>query len=213
MINTNKQKILAIDPGASGGFAYTDENGGVPTVEQLPMSDLRNEDEIAAVLKLYSERGYKVYMEKVGGFIPDEKGEGQPGSRMFVFGEGYGFIRGVLSACGNPPVLVVPQRWQRGFPKFARKTDRKNCFKTHAAKVFPHLKITLATADALCLLHYAQAQESGRFPMPAPKGAGLKRGKPPLPSVVAIPQNQTIVPRRTKSNKPALPAKVGTWTP
>lgn len=180
-LKPNKQspKLVAIDPGASGGIAYLDRN-----VDAVPMPD--TEEETCALLRWYSENNYKVYMEKVGGFIPDANGDGQPGSRMFVFGEGYGFIRGVLCACGNPPVLVVPQRWQRGFPKFKKKTDRKNAFKAHAQKLNPHLKVTLATADALCLLDYARAQESGEFglaPVPAvrPNVAKASR-KPPLPA-------------------------------
>jgi hypothetical protein len=204
-MNQKHPLLVAIDPGASGGFAHTHKNG---EVEAVPMPE--REEEICALLKWYSDNGYKFYMEKVGGYIPDKDGEGQPGSRMFVFGEGYGFIRGVLLCCGNPPVLVVPQRWQRGFPRFKEKRDRKNAFKAHAQKVFPRLTVTLATADALCLLHYAQAQESGRF---APPVKSLPVGARLLPAVVAIPQNETIVPRRTKANKPPLPAKVGTWTP
>jgi hypothetical protein len=195
-MKTPIQRLVAIDPGASGGIAYTDANGEIPTVEQMPMTDFQNETELTAVLKLYSERGYKFYMEKVGGFIPDENGEGQPGSRMFVFGDGYGFIRGVLAACGNPPVLVVPQRWQRGFPKFKAKADRKRAFKAHAQKVFPHLAVTLATADALCLLHFAQAQESGQF-------------KPPVPSQ-PIGARVGFAASPVANRKPALPAN---WKP
>lgn len=165
------------------------------------------EEEICAVLRWYSDNGYKFYMEKVGGFIPDANGEGQPGSRMFVFGEGYGFIRGVLAACGNPPVLVVPQRWQRGFPKFKLKADRKRAFKAHAQKVFSHLTVTLATADALCLLHFAQAQESGQFKPPVPsQPIGTFIQSPDVRAAVAKVAGSIVA----KLGKPALPAN---WKP
>ena len=188
-------RLVAIDPGASGGIAYTDANG------QVQARPMLTEGEFVLFAEQYSRVGYKFYMEKVGGFIPDENGEGQPGSRMFVFGDGYGFIRGVLSACGNSPVLVVPQRWQRGFPKFKKKSDRKACFRAHAQKVFPHLSVTLATADALCLLHYAQAQESGQFEPPAPS-------RPVGAFVVPRDGEASLVAK--PAGKPTLPAN---WKP
>lgn len=143
--------ILAIDPGAQGGIAWT-QGGGAVVAWALPA----NEDEITYGLRalLTNPPGlqWECFMEQVGGYI----GEDQPGSRMFNFGDSYGFLRGTVKAIGIMPRLVRPQIWQRGIPnRVGTKTERKNALKAHAKKCFPDLKVTLATADALCILNYA----------------------------------------------------------
>jgi hypothetical protein len=95
-------------------------------------------------------------LEEVSGFA----GKAQPGSAMFRFGEHFGFIKGVVQAMGLRLVLVRPQVWQKGFgvgkaSACASKTEWKNKLKAEAQRRFPHLNVTLKTADALLLLEYA----------------------------------------------------------
>ena len=99
------------------------------------------------------------YVEKVSGFI----GNAHPGSRMFSFGEGYGFIKGVLQCAGWRLVLVRPQEWQKELGLFNHdklpRNKWKNKLKDEAKRLFPDQKPTLATADALLLLEYARKME------------------------------------------------------
>jgi hypothetical protein len=100
-------------------------------------------------------------LEEVGGFA----GKAQPGSAMFRFGEHFGFIKGAVQALGIRLVLVRPQVWQKGFglgtaSACASKTEWKNKLKAEAQRRFPHLNVTLKTADALLMLDHALRAQS-----------------------------------------------------
>ena len=95
-------------------------------------------------------------LEKVGGYA----GKGQPGSAMFVFGENFGFWKGVIQALEIRLELVRPQVWQKGLglgtaSACGSKPEWKNKLKAEAQRRFPHLTVTGRTADALLLLDYA----------------------------------------------------------
>ena len=95
-------------------------------------------------------------LEEVSGFA----GKAQPGSAMFRFGEHFGFIKGVIQALEVRLVLVRPQVWQKGFglgtaSACASKTIWKNKLKAEAQRRFPHLNVTLKTADALLILEHS----------------------------------------------------------
>jgi hypothetical protein len=154
-------RILAIDPGASGGVAelYTD---GRAIASPLPDDgDLRDHLECAMVDARRSGERLVCYLELVGGFVG---GNPAPGSAMFNFGSGYGYIRGLLAANRIETQLVRPQAWQAGIPgvRGVEKADRKRALKEHAARLFPQIKVTLKTADALCIAAYARAKENGQ---------------------------------------------------
>jgi hypothetical protein len=94
-------------------------------------------------------------LEEVSGFA----GKAQPGSAMFRFGEHFGFIKGVIQALEIRLVLVRPQAWQKGFglgtaSACSSKTEWKNKLKAEAQRRFPHLGVTLKTADALLILEH-----------------------------------------------------------
>ncbi|HEV7926093.1 MAG TPA: hypothetical protein VGR14_12095, partial [Verrucomicrobiae bacterium] len=96
-------------------------------------------------------------VEEVGGYI----GKAQPGSTAFKFGRNFGFILGVLQTLGIRVELVRPQKWQKALSLgsatgCASKTEWKNKLKASAQRLYPHLKPTLATADALLILDYAR---------------------------------------------------------
>lgn len=152
----NLINILAIDPGASGGVVELYHSGKV-SAETMP--DDADLCELIALFALASKiEGVRAvcYMELVGGFI---KGNPAPGSTMFKFGSGYGYARGLLAANRIEVHLVRPQTWQAGIPGVSGVKEqpvRKRALKEHAARLFPALKVTLATADALCIAAYAR---------------------------------------------------------
>ena len=147
-----KKLIIAIDPGVSGGIAI-----GVDSPVLYPMSETVHDlAELIRCAKDSADYPVEAHVELVGGFI----GKNQPGSRMFTFGQSYGQILGILAALQIPVHLVRPQKWQAllgigngsGLPKHKWKA----ALKAKAQQLYPTLKITLQTADALLLWHLAQ---------------------------------------------------------
>ena len=148
--------IVAIDPGASGGFAVMSFGKafclGMPATQGDLLALIR---ELKATADLEGADILCV-LEEVSGFV----GKAQPGSAMFKFGEHYGFIKGVVQSLGIRLVLVRPQVWQKYYSlgtasRCASKTEWKNKLKAEAQRRFPQLTVTLATADALLILEWA----------------------------------------------------------
>ena len=151
-----KTLLLAIDPGASGSIAvqWPDK-----PILAYPMPD---DPDLVEMLDGYSiaakAEGINIvcYLEEVGGYI----GKPQPGSSMFKFGSGYGFIRGVLAANRIKTVLVRPQTWQKGVSgvQSTKGPERKRALKEAAARLYPDIKVTLTNADALLIADYGSKQ-------------------------------------------------------
>lgn len=144
-----KSNLIAIDPGKSGGIAYYDGE----QVELQSFKNMTQGDIIDTLRSLYIELTVpNVILEQVGGYVG---GKGAPGSAMFNFGVSYGLILGSVQAMGMPLELVTPQKWQKKYSISAKGNERKKLLKQKAQQLYPHLKITLDTCDALLLLHYA----------------------------------------------------------
>src|SRR5688572_17665058 len=88
-------RILAIDPGASGGLVELYPNGTAVACALPDDADLRDHVEAMAHSSRAGGDNLVCYLELVGGFVG---GNPLPGSAMFNFGDGYGYIRGLLSA-------------------------------------------------------------------------------------------------------------------
>ena len=143
--------IIAIDPGASGGIAYMNEDG---IVTAFPMPETEGDVVDHIRMLIASGRGAVVVIEEVGGFIG---GVGNTGSSMFKFGRGVGFLMGAIMMAGIPITdHPRPTTWQKHFTFGAKgeltTTEWKNKLKAEAQRRFPYLKVTLKTADALLLL-------------------------------------------------------------
>lgn len=129
---------LAIDPGCSGGFVYqagaTIISGKNSEIEQLTIN-----------------KKTVVIIERVPTYVGPI-----PASSSFKLGYSYGYLVGRFS--GYKMHLITPQVWQ-SFLNIGKKYEHKNWkarLKDEAIKLFPNQKrITLATADAYLLLHYA----------------------------------------------------------
>ena len=156
--------IIAIDPGQNGGIASLDEDGIICAIK---MPD--TEGDLCAVLRSLIGPNVTAYVEEVGGYTG---GKGAPGSAMFNFGRGFGFILGALAMASIPVVLVKPQKWQKhfGFGKKLKRitkkgkevtdnTEWKNRLKAKAQQLYPASDVTLSTADALLILAYAKREE------------------------------------------------------
>lgn len=134
---------IAIDPGVSGGIAYILDG----TVHATPMPEgmtaivdaLRN---LAAIV-----RGPCI-MEKVGTYVP-----GNGVGSACKFARHCGHLEAALYAVGIPAMQVAPQVWMKKVGELPKgKAERKRALRDFAARRYPHLAVTLRTADALALL-------------------------------------------------------------
>jgi hypothetical protein len=155
--STDVTTIVAIDPGLSGGIAVS--AFGVAGCRAMPAT----QGDIVGLLRGIKAASDKsevetvCIMEGIGGYV---KGRPLPGSAMHKMGENCGFLKGVIQTLGMRLVMVRPQVWQKSFglgtaSACASKTIWKNKLKAEAQRRFPHLEVTLKTADALLILEYA----------------------------------------------------------
>ena len=152
-------RLIAIDPGASGGIALWD--GVSAAAWAMPETEAEIAHDFIQLVSSSSAAQITAYVEKVGGFIAGNK---TPGSAMFNFGRNYGFILGALAALGVRTVLVTPQTWQKalGLGHRDKATDKaawKRKLKAEAGRLYPGIVSTLKTADALLILEYARRAE------------------------------------------------------
>jgi len=159
--------IIAIDPGAIGGIAYSC-NGEV-IAQKMPdtPADIRDLLEPFKGDAIDPSEAI-IYMERVGTYMP-----GNSGPSAATFAEHVGALKGIICCLRIPVHFPTPQSWMNAFigkqtyvekkadydPKAwkvilgRRKTERKNKIKAKAQQIYPHLKVTLKTADALGMLY------------------------------------------------------------
>jgi crossover junction endodeoxyribonuclease RuvC len=146
--------LLALDPGLQGGVAHI-RHGKLAQVYKMPVT----EGDILELLKALADPPEETtaLIEEVSGFA----GRPQPGSAMFKFGRNFGFLLGVLQCHCVRIEFVRPARWQREFSlgtasNCESKTAWKNKLKAAAQRLYPNLKVTLNTADALLILEFGR---------------------------------------------------------
>lgn len=163
-------RILAIDPGKSGGYAisYSERE-----VRAYPMPETEGD-----ILDLFrceaAEAGGPENVVAVVEDLPLFTGAEIPGARMAVLHRNFGFLLGALGMAGIRRELVKPQAWQTGLglgnsrtlpgTRSQRKTAWKNKLKARAQELYPNLKVTLATADALLILEWKLNSTNTRKP-------------------------------------------------
>lgn len=141
--------VIAIDPGASGAFAFRDESGRVWT-EKMPDTPRDIFDLLDA-----TTHGATAYMERVGGYMP-----GNSGPAAAKFARHCGHLDMALIASGTPYQTVAPQVWMRALGALPKdKAARKNAIKAAMQARYPGLKVTLGNADALGILTWAAERE------------------------------------------------------
>lgn len=147
------KRILAIDPGMSGGIAYYGHGGII--LDSMPATD---QDVSMLILDRLGVTDV-CYIEKVGGYVG---GKGAPGSAMFNFGRNVGFVHGLIASTKTRVIEVTPQRWQKTIQagvKASYGTGWKGHLKQIAQQRHPRQVITLKTADALLILEHAMLSE------------------------------------------------------
>lgn len=161
-VGAKARPIVAIDPGASGGIAFTDGK----IAEARPLGSFREQrDYIGSLVQRHP--GILAYMELVGGYI----GKEQPGAYMFNFGEGYGIAQGLFLAFDVRLELVRPQKWMRAILPGVigmEYSNRKRALQQYAQERYPGIQVTQKISDALALLDYATRAEAGEFSGEAP---------------------------------------------
>jgi len=143
--------ILCIDPGASGGMAIACHDG---SIEAYPMRDGMT-GQIDAIRHIAATNpGLMAVIEKVGFHRP-----GNSAVATAKFARHVGHIEAALYTLGIPTTTVTPSKWMAALGSLpADKTARKNAIKENVARRFPHLTVTLKTADALGMMVWARGK-------------------------------------------------------
>lgn len=144
--------IIGVDPGANGGIAWITD--GKACVEKMPdtLQDLWDliRDITNHPRSSLDGRKYKAYIEQVSS-------SPQMGVvSAFSFGRGYGNLEMALTAAGIPFERVRPQVWQKALGCMTK--GNKNITKALAAELFPSIKATHWSSDALLIAHYGTKQ-------------------------------------------------------
>lgn len=167
---------LGLDPGNGGGLAaLTKTNVHLESWWGMTVPN------IWTTIKEWSEsalfrddRSIYAILEKVGGYISPSSPENSAGggdkvksppqlaSRMGVLCQSFGQLQMALIASGIPHEEVHPKKWQKEFSLSRHKGEPnaqwKGRIRQKAQQLFPHMKISLATADALLMAEWCRRQ-------------------------------------------------------
>lgn len=141
---------LCIDPGASGGLAWRDNEG---TLFVIPMP--YGMTGIVSLIQELKAKMPNLYatVERVGGYMP-----GNSGPAACKFARHCGHIEAALYAYAVSFRMVAPQVWMRALGALPKdKGERKRAIKEVVARLYPTVSVTLKTADALGILAWAEA--------------------------------------------------------
>ena len=143
--------IIAIDPGASGGFCQFIGTRAIHAWKFTSLSDFVDD---LFEIKADPDLTLELVLEDV----PPFAGKNIPSSTGFKLGKSCGFYEGVARGLRIPCHMVRPQTWQKGFGgvKGQSTSVKKRILKDHASRLYPQLgkQITLATADAVLIGHF-----------------------------------------------------------
>jgi hypothetical protein len=145
--------IIGIDPGGNGGIAWHD--GERARVVKMPAT-LQDLWELVDNIR---QDGFREGpWAKITACLEQVHSSPQMGVKSaFTFGNGFGHLEMALTAAGIPFVRVSPQKWQGALG--CRTGGDKNVSKARAQELFPDLKPTHATADALLIMEYGRRQK------------------------------------------------------
>lgn len=151
--------FLGIDPGKNGGIAWSCE--GKVRAERMADGDGAIRDQIHA---FGLEEGDDVFIEQLPYYVPMPLNSVplvKQVSSTAKLHANCGLLKGLLLGYGANIHEVPPQTWQKpldiGTKRGQTGTVWKNKLKDAAQERFPNIKVTLANADALLILHYGLA--------------------------------------------------------
>ena len=148
----SNKKYIGIDPGKSGGIMVIDEDGEV-CAYKCPEKVLDMSVLFRALVGCTAPDDVNLLMERVWA---------RPGNAVraaFTYGVNYGQWLGIAASHEIKMYTVLPNNWIKwvGCPKALPVADRKRWLKAKAKELYPELnKVTLATADAILITHYAK---------------------------------------------------------
>lgn len=141
---------FVVDPGAQGGYAVC--FGGLRAIT------LHNLETFQDLLEHVDElqQLHKGYLRCVLEDVPSYTGRDIPSYTSFKLGKNVGQLEGMFRALRIPVEFISPRKWQSKFTGLKGLTGgpRKRALRDHAARLYPLLKPTLKTADALLMAHY-----------------------------------------------------------
>ena len=142
---------IGIDPGTNGGIAWIAD--GKPCVEKMPdtLQDLWE-----LICDIHSDMG-QMKQAPIKAYIEQVSSSPQMGVKSaFTFGNGFGHLEMALTAAGIPFERVRPQVWQKALGCMTK--GDKNITKRKAQELFPDIKATHWSSDALLIAHYGTKQ-------------------------------------------------------
>lgn len=149
MLTRSEITYIGIDPGKTGGFGLI--RGRYACVFNMPETD---HDIVNLIEKLAKNAPCLCYMEKVG---PMPK---QGVSSVWTFGDGNGFLRGVICGQRLPLTFLPPRKWLNILgirTKNSEEKERQNLWKKYLKEQAQHLfpgisgSINQQNADALLI--------------------------------------------------------------
>lgn len=146
---SREKGIVSFDPGKGGGAAVFHPCGdGNPELHSF-----KTESDYIEILNPLVPASYDVVIEDVPAFVSAATSN----ASSFKLGYNFGFIVGMSRASGFATHLIKPKEWQKGLNGLSSKmgyTDRKRMLKDNAIRLYPDVKITNATADAVLIGRY-----------------------------------------------------------
>jgi hypothetical protein len=146
------QSVIGVDPGSKGrAVMLTDER-------ELITSKLEIVD-LSVLVQRYTLRP-KAGFEQVSSRPDDDP------YTAFQFGKNVGKVLGVLGCLGLNIEEIPPQTWQREFGlggKYKDQPARKRAHKQKAQELFPEIKVTLDTCDAILIAEYMWRKTFGEL--------------------------------------------------
>ena len=150
----SNKKYVGIDTGKSGGIMVIDEMGEA-TAYKCPEKVLDMSILFKLIIGHTAPDNVELLMERVWA---------RPGNAVraaFTYGVNYGQWLGIAASHEIKMYTVLPNNWIKwvGCPKALPVADRKRWLKAKAKELYPELnKVTLATADAILITHYAKEE-------------------------------------------------------
>ena len=146
--------VIGCDPGVNGGIAWITD--GKPCVEKMP-DTLQDLWELLQDIRAAASPPLGVGETNAMAYIEQVHSSPQMGVKSaFTFGNGFGHLEMALTAAGIPFTRVRPQVWQKELGCMTK--GNKNISKRKAQELFPSMKVTHATADALLIATYGIRQ-------------------------------------------------------
>jgi len=134
--------LIAIDPGASGGVAVMLDG---------EVSCLNMPKELSKRRQMFLTLDPDIVVIEDVGYHR----QGNHAQSSATFARHVGELNGMLAMLDCEVVQATPKEWMKDIPQLPRdKAERKKEIQRRMQAMYPHLKVTLKVADALCMLYW-----------------------------------------------------------